>query len=462
MKMWGGRFSKEPDGGFIEFSSSVGFDARLYPYDILCTRAWAGALKDVGVLSAQESESIGAALDEVEKELDDGSFEFAPSDEDIHTAVERRLVELIGPAGGKVRTGRSRNDQVACDMRLFVRDACRLASEGVRKLQACLLDLAGSNIDLVIAGHTHLQRAQPVLLAHALLSFVHMMERDLNLLACADGMADSLPLGSGALAGTGLPVDRMNLAEALGFSGVSQNSMDAVGDRDFVSAGVYAFSSIMIHLSRLSEQVILWCSEEFGLATLDDSWSTGSSLMPQKKNPDGFELVRGKTGRVVGDLMGLLTVMKGLPLTYNRDLQEDKEAFFDAFDSVMGCLNVVERSMATISFDAERAAETVEGGFITATDLADYMVSRGLDFPEAHRVTGEMVSYCVSHGKGLSEMTLGEMKEISQAVDDGVMDWMSVRASIERRSVAGGTAPDAVASQIAEARRKLSDQVGGM
>lgn len=457
MKMWGGRFAKEPDQGFIEFSSSVGFDVRLYPYDIFCTRAWANALKDVGVLDAGELESISGALDEVESDMDAGTFEFASTDEDIHTAVERRLVELLGPAGGKVRTGRSRNDQVACDMRLFVRDACRKTGSCVKKLQSALLDIAEVNIDLVIAGHTHLQKAQPVLLAHALMAFFHMLERDLALLSCAYEMADSLPLGSGALAGTGLSVDRVKIAGELGFSRVSQNSIDAVSDRDFASTCMFAFSSIMVHLSRLSEQVILWCSEEFGLARLDDSWSTGSSLMPQKKNPDGLELVRGKTGRVLGDLLGLLTVMKGLPLAYNRDLQEDKEAFFDAFDTVLGCLHVAERSVATMNFDSERAAELIEGGFMTATDLADYLVSRGLDFPEAHRTAGEVVSYCVDQNKGLDGITLEEIKEISPIVEDSVFEWIDVRASLGRRSVVGGTAPDAVALQIEEARRKASE-----
>lgn len=458
--MWGGRFEKETDPGFLEFSSSVRFDARLYPFDIRCTRAWADALREAGVLSTEEETSIAWALSDVEAELDSGSFDFQPTDEDVHTAVERRLVELAGAVGGKVRTGRSRNDQVATDMRLFVMDACRGIATGIRGVQKALLDQAESTMGVAIPGHTHLQQAQPVLLAHALLSFAHMLERDISLLAMAKKLADSMPLGSGAIAGTGIAVDRRRLADGMGFTSVSANSIDAVSDRDFVSATLFALAMTMVHLSRLSEQAIIWSSQEFGLLRLDDAWSTGSSMMPQKKNPDGPELIRGKAGRVTGALVAFLTTLKGLPLSYNRDLQEDKEGLFDSLDTVAVCLHVLERTVATMTFDEERAAELVAGGFLTATDLADYLVSKGMGFPEAHRVVGEVVTYCLQKGKDLGSLTAREMSRFSDLLDAGALDWISVEASMARRSAEGGTAPKAVARQLAEAREAVSGDAG--
>lgn len=456
MKMWGGRFAKEPDLGFLEFSSSIRFDARLYPFDIACTSSWSFSLEEVGVLTTGEGASIRDALTLVESELDTGSFEFLATDEDIHTAVERRLVDLVGPAGGKVRTGRSRNDQVATDMRLLVMDACASISGKARGLQKALVDQAEANIEVVIPGHTHLQQAQPVLLAHALLAFVHMLERDLGLLNVAASLADVMPLGSGALAGTGLSVDRNLLAERLGFTRVSLNSIDAVSDRDFVCAALFALTMTMVHLSRLSEQVILWCSQEFGLAGLDDAWATGSSLMPQKKNPDGPELVRGKAGRVEGSLVAMLTVLKGLPLSYNRDLQEDKEGLFDAIDTVGACLQVMERTVATLRFDAARAATLSAGGFMTATDLADHLASKGMEFPEAHRVVGEVVSYCAGLGKTLSDLTAEEIAGFSDELGAECVECLGVDASVARRSCIGGTAPEEVKRQLAAARAMIS------
>jgi argininosuccinate lyase len=454
--MWGGRFAGEPDSGFLEFSSSIDFDARLYPFDIECTGAWTYALKEAGVLSGDEAGGIRDALATIRSEFEEGAFEFQPEDEDIHTAVERRLVELVGPSGGKVRTGRSRNDQVATDMRLLVMDSCSVVRTVVRELQSALVDKAEEYIEVVIPGHTHLQQAQPVLLAHALLAFVHMLERDIDLLAVAVSLADSMPLGSGALAGTGLAVDRALLAEKLGFSRVSENSIDAVSDRDFTCAALFALAMTMVHLSRLSEQLILWCSNEFGLARLDDAWATGSSLMPQKKNPDGPELIRGKTGRVAGSLLAMLTVMKGLPLAYNRDLQEDKEGLFDALDTVASCLLVMKGTVATISFDRERAAELSGGGFMTATDLADNLASAGMDFPEAHRVVGEVVAYCASKGIELTSITPDELSGFSEALDPAAIECLGADSSVARRSAVGGTAPESVRTQLSRAREMIA------
>jgi argininosuccinate lyase len=340
-------------------------------------------------------------------------------------------------------------------MRLLVRDACQSVIGKIKDLQRALLERAESTIDVVIPGHTHMQQAQPVLLAHAILAFVHMFERDVALLANADTLADSMPLGSGALAGTGVGVDRQRLAKDLGFSRVCENSLDAVGDRDFVCAALFALTMTMIHLSRLSEQIILWCSQEFGLAMLDDAWATGSSLMPQKKNPDGPELIRGKTGRVEGSLVAVLTVLKGLPLSYNRDLQEDKEGFFDALDTVTGCLEVMERTVSTMEFDRERAAALAGGGFMAATDLADYMVSKGMEFPEAHRVVGQVVSYCLREGKGLGGLTPEELAGFSEVLDAKALEWLSLEASLARRSSTGGTASAAVMRQLAAAKEMI-------
>lgn len=456
MKMWGGRFETEPDLGFIEFSSSIGFDARLYPYDLECTRAWSAELKDVGILSATEESSIQEALSKIKDEFDSGSFEFLPSDEDIHTAVERRLVEMIGEEGGKVRTGRSRNDQVATDLRLLVMDTSRSIVNRIRALQSALIVQAEKHIDLSIPGHTHLQQAQPVLLAHALLAFVNMLERDAGLISSAADLADNMPLGSGALAGTALPVNRGRLAQNLGFSRVSNNSIDAVSDRDFVCAAIFGLSMVMVHLSRLSEQIVLWCSQEFGIARLDDAWATGSSLMPQKKNPDGAELVRAKTGRVVGNLMAVLIVLKGLPLSYNRDLQEDKEGLFDGLDTVAGCLLIMERTVATMSFDKERAAVLCAGGFLTATDLADYLVSKGIEFPAAHSIVGEVVSYCLREQKTLLDLSSSELAGFSKSFGADALEWLSVDASMARRAAEGGTAPDEVRRQLDAAKKVVS------
>ncbi len=461
MKMWGGRFADDPDAGFMEFSASIAFDIRLYQYDIRCTRAWAGALEEAGVMTEDERGEVARALDTVKKEMDSGDFTIVPADEDIHTAIERRLVEIAGVPAGKVRTGRSRNDQVATDMRLFVMESCEAVTAGIRGLQTALVDRAEQYLDVIVPGHTHLQQAQPVLLAHALLAFFWMLERDVALLEAARDAAACLPLASGALAGTGLEVDRERLARELGFSRASANSLDAVSDRDFACDLLFALSMAMVHLSRLAEQVVLWTSAEWGLAELHDSWATGSSLMPQKKNPDAAELVRGKTGRVAGSLTGMLMMLKGLPLSYNRDLQEDKEGVFDALDTVAGCLAAMKGTVSTITFDRERAAELAGSGYMTATDLADYLAARGLDFPEAHRIVGEIVADCVRRSVRLGGLTTEELEARSELLAGEALEWLTPEASVARRSCKGGTARPAVERQIGEARATLERERGG-
>jgi argininosuccinate lyase len=460
MKMWGGRFEKEPEGGFLSFSSSLDFDVRLFPYDIKCTGAWAVALRSAGVLTTEEEIEIVGALEQVREELESGSFEFLPTDEDIHTAIERRVQELAGSSGGKIRTGRSRNDQVATDMRLFVMEQCESTIELVKALQKALLEKARETSDLPVPGHTHLQQAQPVLLAHLLLAFIYMLERDVKRLKSARYGADSMPLGSGALAGTTIAVDRGALASLCGFSRPSENSADAVSDRDFVCDMLFSLSLLMVHLSRLAEQVILWCSAEFGLAEIDDAWATGSSLMPQKKNPDGPELVRAKTGRVIGSLVSMLAVLKALPLTYNRDLQEDKEPLFDAIHTATGCLKLMEGTLSTMRFNRERAQVLLGRGFITATDLADFLVERGMEFPRAHEIVGELVSFCIKEGRAIDELSLPELERFSGLFDEEAYSWISVEKSLARHNAIGGTSPDMVSNQITEAERMVSGDRG--
>ena len=456
MKMWGGRFAGHTDEMFLRFSSSIGFDARLFPYDIKCSAEWTRSLAAAGVLSSDEEGIILGGLEVVKSELEGGDFDFAPNDEDIHTAVERRLTEMLGPVAGKMRTGRSRNDQVATDTRMFTMDACAQAMSAIRALQQSIVDKAKQNIDVILPGHTHLQQAQPVLLSHLLMVFFWMLERDKTRLDAAIASGSVMPLGSGALAGTPVPVDRERLAMRLGFAGPSENSVDAVSDRDFASDAVYAMSQTMLHLSRLAEQVILWCSQEFGLAEVDDAWATGSSLMPQKKNPDGAELVRGKTGRVLGDLVSLSTVMKAIPLAYNRDLQEDKEPLFDAVDTTLDCLNVMNGTISGLRFNTARADELSHSGFTTATDLADSLVEKGVEFPAAHKAVGEAVAGLLAAGKTFEGVTDEELISLSELFGPGSASAVSPEASVARRGNVGGTSRDAVLHQIERALELLS------
>ena len=454
--LWGGRFAERPAASAVTFTASLPFDYRLWPYDIQGSEAWARALAKGGVLAEAELEALLRGLAEVRVELEAGTFPYRIELEDIHMNIERRLTEKVGPVGGKIHTGRSRNDQVAVDMRLWLRaeiEAIRLA---LRDVQAALIEQAEAHRAVPMPGYTHLQRAQPVLLAHHLLAYVFMIERDRERYADARRRLDILPLGAGALAGTTVPIDRHALAHDLGFRAPSPNSMDAVSDRDFALEFLAASAILAVHLSRLAEEVVLWASAEFGFVELADAYATGSSIMPQKKNPDIAELIRGKTGRVVGDLVGLLTVMKGLPLAYHSDMQEDKEGFFDAADTVRGCLGILAPFLRALRFRTERLAALAGESFSTATDLANYLVARGLPFREAHEVVGRTVRLAIETGRRLEELPLDELRALSPLFGPDFRQAVTVEASLAARSVYGGTAPEAVQRALAEARALLA------
>jgi argininosuccinate lyase len=454
--LWGGRFAEPTAPSTLAFTASLPFDYRLWPYDIQGSEAWARALAKGGVLAEAELETLLRGLAEVRVELENGTFPYRIELEDIHLNIERRLTEKVGPVGGKIHTGRSRNDQIAVDMRLWLRaeiEAIRLA---LRDVQAALVEQAEAHRAVPMPGYTHLQRAQPVLLAHHLLAYVFMLERDRERYADARRRLDILPLGAAALAGTTVPIDRHALARDLGFRAPSPNSMDAVSDRDFALEFLAASAILAVHLSRLAEELVLWASAEFGFVELPDAYATGSSIMPQKKNPDIAELIRGKTGRVVGDLVGLLTVMKGLPLAYHSDMQEDKEGFFDAADTVRGCLGILAPFLRALRFRTERLAALAGESFSTATDLANYLVARGLPFREAHEVVGRTVRLAIETGRRLEDLPLDELRALSPLFGPDFRQAVTVEASLAARSVYGGTAPEAVQRALAEARALLA------
>jgi argininosuccinate lyase len=452
--MWGGRFSGTIDERMARFNNSYPFDWRMWDEDIRGSQAWARQLAAAGVISDAELQGLLDGLEAVRGEFAAGAFQALPTDEDIHSAVERRLGELAGAVAGKLHTGRSRNDQVATDVRLWTLGAIGRADAAIRELQSALLAQAEAAGDTLMPGYTHLQRAQPILLAHWLLSHFWPLERDRARLAdCARRVA-VLPLGAGALAGTPLRVDRAALAGELGMRETSPNSLDAVGDRDFAAEFLFDAAMLGVHLSRLAEDVILYSTAEFGFVTLDDAYSTGSSLMPQKKNPDSFELLRGKSGRLIGDLVGLLTVLKGLPSAYDKDLQEDKEPLFDAADTLELALPVAAGAIATARFNAERMRAALDDSML-ATDVADYLVERGVAFREAHKAVGALVRAAETRGVTLSALPFGAFREISAAFDEDVLDWFDFARSAAARRVAGATAPAAVREQIEQARMAL-------
>ncbi len=457
MKLWGSRFEKETEGSVHAFSSSLSFDRRLAPYDLRVSEAHARALEGCGVLSAEERDTVLRALGEMREELEKGGFPFA-DDEDIHTAVERVLVERLGETGAKLRTARSRNDQVAADLRLFVMDACALLSRLTLELMEAVLGQAEENLGAVMPGFTHLQPAQPVLLSHHLLAWFEMFKRDLERLAEAGRRADVCPLGSGALAGVTFPLDRRLLANELGFGEVSANSLDAVADRDFAADFLHACSLAAVHLSRVAEEVVLWSTPSFAFLSLDEAYATGSSIMPQKSNPDVAELARGKAGRMVGHLVGMLTVLKGLPLAYNRDLQEDKEGVFDAADQLASVLEVMAGTLATATFDTARMREAAGEGFPNATDLADYLVRKGMPFLEAHGVAGKAVRICIERGLNLEELPLEEYRRLEPRIGEDLYSCISLEACVRARDLPGGTAPVRVEEALAQARRWLDDR----
>jgi argininosuccinate lyase len=452
---WGGRFSEPTDTGARAFTASLPFDHRLWLFDLQGSEAWARALAKGGVLSAAELETILRGLGEVRAELEAGTFPFRLEFEDIHMNVEQRLIEKVGAVGGKLHTGRSRNDQIALDMRLWLRAEIDALVVAIRAVQAALLEQAERHRDCPMPGYTHLQRAQPVLLAHHLLAYVFMLERDRERYGDARRRLDVLPLGAAALAGTTVPIDRQALARDLGFARPSPNSVDAVSDRDFALEFLAASAILAMHLSRLGEELVLWASAEFGFVELPDAYATGSSIMPQKKNPDIAELVRGKTGRVYGDLVRLLTVMKGLPLAYHSDMQEDKEAFFDAADTVRACLGILAPFLRALRFRTDRLRALAGEGYSTATDLAGYLVQKGLPFREAHTVVGKAVALAVGRRVPLDALPLEDLRALSPLFGPDFRDAVSVEASIAARHVYGGTAPAAVAQALAEARALL-------
>lgn len=457
MKLWGGRFEKDTDHRMEDFHSSIHFDQRLAEVDIRGSIAHARMLGKAGIINLNEAESLIKGLEAILDDIQNGRVEFDPSAEDIHMNVEKFLTERVGDVGKKLHTARSRNDQVALDFRLFTALKAEETDAALLDLQRVLIRLAETHTDTLMPGYTHLQRAQPVTLAHHLLAYFEMFRRDRERITDGFKRIKVSPLGSGAIAGTTFPLDRHMVADELGLSKITRNSMDGVSDRDFAMEFVFDLALIMTHLSRFCEELIIWSTTEFGFVEIDDAYATGSSMMPQKKNPDAAELIRGKTGRVYGDLVGLMTMMKGLPLTYNKDMQEDKEALFDASDTVLGCLSVFTPMLKTARFKAHRMADATADGFLNATDLADYLVTKGVAFREAHEVSGKAVRYALAHGKRLDELTHEEYAEWTEADLSGLYHAIDMRVCLDRRNVDGGPAPAAVKNALAEAREYLGE-----
>ena len=455
-KPWAGRFSERTDPRAERFTASLGFDRRLALHDVEGSVAWARALGRAGLLTDPERDAILKGLEAVRAELEGGTFPFRPELEDVHMNVERRLIELVGAVGGKLHTGRSRNDQIAVDERLYLRDAVARVVHGLRDSQSALVDRAASAVDAPMPGYTHLQRAQPIVLAHHLLAYVFMLQRDRERLGACRTRADVLPLGSGALAGTGFAIDREALARELGFAAVSPNSLDAVSDRDYVLEFLAAAAIVGMHLSRLAADLTLWATAEFGFVEFADAFATGSSLMPQKKNPDVAELIRGKSGRLYGNLVAVLTTMKGLPLAYNSDMQEDKEPFFDSVDTLEAILTVLPPMLASLTFRTERMRQAAGAHFATATDLADYLVRKGLPFREAHEAVGRLVRHALDAGRPLEALSLEELRRVSPLFEPNVAEALTVEASLRARAVTGGTAPEAVRRALEVARRLVT------
>lgn len=455
-KLWGGRFEKETDQAVEAFTSSLEVDARLWEVDIRGSIAHARMLGKVGVLSPEETRTLIEGLQALREEIATGKVSWDPRAEDIHSEIERLLAERVGAVAGKLHTARSRNDQVATDTRLYLREGIDALREQVRALQQWLVDTAEAHLHTLLPGVTHLQHAQPVSLAHHLMAYFWMLQRDRDRLTDCRRRVNQLPLGSAALAGTSFPLDREMVAQELGFEGLCENSLDAVSDRDFVVEFLGCAALLMMHLSRLAEELILWSTPEFGFVELDDSVTTGSSIMPQKKNPDVAELIRGRMGRVVADLTGALVMLKALPLSYHRDLQEDKGFLFDALDTVSSSVRLMHLMLERAQFRTERMRQAVHGDFSNATDLADYLVRRGMPFRQAHEVVGRIVLHCLQQGRALEELSLEELRAFSALFDADALQAIQPEAVMSARRTRGGTAPDAVRQQIALAREQLS------
>ncbi|UCC68223.1 MAG: argininosuccinate lyase [Armatimonadota bacterium] len=455
MRLWGGRFSKDPDQLAHEFTRSLPFDQRLAEHDIAGSIAHVRMLGHCAVLTPGEARKIEAGLERVRAGLSSGELTLDPESEDIHTEIERLLIEQVGAVAGKLHTARSRNDQIALDLRLFVREEIDSLRDHTAALQRALVEVAEKHLDTVMPGYTHLQRAQPVLLAHHLMAYFFMVQRDRDRLAECRKRVDLCPLGAAALAGTSFPIDPSFVAKQLGFDGLCPNSIDAVSDRDFILEFLADAAIAAVHLSQLAAEIVLWSSTEFGFVRLDDAWCTGSSIMPQKRNPDGAELTRGKAGRVFGNLMNLLSVLKGLPLAYNRDLQEDKEALFDTADTVSASLRVMRGMVTTASFDTQRMADALSAGFPTATGVADYLVRAGLPFREAHGIAGQIVQYCEKEKIGFEQLSVEEWRSFSAEFGEDIVKRISPGGAVAGKVSPGGTAPPQVKDQIARARKLL-------
>ncbi len=455
MKLWGGRFNKGSSSLLEQFNASIGFDNRMYAEDIAGSIAHSKMLNKIGILTVEEQQKIENGLIQIKDLIDNGNFEFHISDEDIHMAVEKKLIELIGSLGGKLHTGRSRNDQVALDIRMYLKKEILNIKDLLKLLMEAIVEVAESNKDVIMPGYTHLQRAQPILFSHHMMAYYEMMKRDLDRLEDCFKRVDVMPLGAGALAGTTYPLDRHYVAELLGFSKVTENSLDTVSDRDFIIETNFVISMILMHLSRFSEELIIWSTSEFSFVEMDDTYSTGSSIMPQKKNPDVTELVRGKTGRVFGNLIGILTVMKGLPLAYNKDTQEDKEGVFDSIDTIKIVLEIFSPMLKTMTIKKENMKASIYEGFINATDIADYLAKKGLPFREAHKVVGELVSYCEQNNKLLTDLSYEEFKNSHNLFEEDIVKESSIEACINGRKTYGGTALSDVERQIENAKAFL-------
>ena len=454
-KLWGGRFQKSAEQWVDEFGASIEFDQTLVNEDLDGSIAHVQMLGDCNILSPEDVQSILGGLVQLKKLATENKLEFSVANEDIHLNLEKMLIDLIGPVGGKLHTGRSRNDQVATDMHLFLKNRVVEIIELIEIFQKTLVAQAETHVETLAPGYTHLQRAQPISFAHHLMAYFWMLERDKDRFKDSVKRIDISPLGAGALAGTTFPIDRQIAADYLGFANIYENSMDAVSDRDFILEFLSNSSMLMAHLSRFAEEIILWSSAEFNFIELDDSFSTGSSIMPQKKNPDMAELIRGKTGRVYGNLMGLLTVIKGLPLAYNKDMQEDKEGMFDTVHTIVGSLKIFEGMIRTMVVHTERLHETVHKDFSNATELADYLAAKGLPFREAHEVTGKLVFLCIQRGYFLLDLPLEDLKQASDLIEPDIYDVLSPLAAVSRRNSLGGTGFEQVKIQIEQAKTRL-------
>ena len=456
-KLWGGRFRKSTDKKVDDFNSSIRFDKRMYKQDITGSIAHAIMLGRQGIIPKADADKIVSELENILSDIEAGKVEFLIDAEDIHMNVEKLLTDRIGDAGKRLHTGRSRNDQVALDVRMYLMDETDEILEMLVHTMQVFTDLAKENTDTIMPGYTHLQKAQPITFAHHAMAYFEMFKRDYQRLCDCKERTNVMPLGSGALAGTTYPLDRKFVADLLRFGDITMNSLDGVSDRDFVLELASCLSIIMMHMSRFSEELILWSSNEFSFVEMDDAFSTGSSIMPQKKNPDVAELIRGKTGRVYGNLMGLLTMMKGIPLAYNKDMQEDKEQIFDSIDTVKLCLPVFCDMISTMKINKNNMYEGAKGGFTNATDAADYLVKKGLPFRDAHSVIGNMVFYCIEHNKAIADLTMDEMKSFSDIIEDDIYDAVSMETCVNDRNVIGGPAKEMTEKAIKKAEAFINE-----